>query len=533
MQDEWWKKAVVYQIYPRSFCDSNGDGIGDIPGIISKLDYLASLGVNVLWLSPVYASPNEDNGYDISDYTAIHPDFGTMEDFDRLLQEAGKRGLKIIMDLVINHTSSEHEWFQKSRQGIAPYKDFYYWSDSWENTPNNWTGFFGGGCWAYDEVRKASYLHLFAPHQPDLNYHNPLVWEEIEKVLRFWLDKGVAGFRCDVINILYKDSLQNSRKKLILTGSEHYLTLDGTHQILQRIHQTLEPYHAFTVGETVFVSTKDAVALTAPERKELNMVFGFEHMETDQIIVKWFRTPFHWRKFLSVLDKWQREVGWNTIYFENHDQPRSLSRFGSANYPKESAKLLAMLLLTLKGTPFIYQGEEIGMTNFDYPDMSEVKDVESRNIYSLLSSVHLPYAMKWHIIKGGSRDHARTPMQWDSSPHGGFTTGQPWLKSNGNVETVNVRKAEGEKDSILAFYRELLSYRSITEDLLSGDYLLLENGRQVAVYQRGDHRIYLNHSDKEVRCLVQGKRVICNYPTEEQGRLRPWEAVLTVEEKIR
>ena len=286
MDKEWWKKAIVYQIYPRSFSDSNGDGIGDIPGIISKLDYISSLGVNVIWLSPVYASPNEDNGYDISDYLSIHPDFGTMDDFDNLVKEADRRGIKIIMDLVINHTSSEHEWFQKSRKGIEPYKDFYYWSDSWPGTPNNWTGFFGGGTWEYDSERKASYLHLFAPHQPDLNYHNPLVWEKINEILKFWLNKGVKGFRCDVINILYKDSLENGKKKMILTGSEHYLTLDGTHEILKRINKTLSEYDAFTVGETVFVDTNDAKLLTSPERKELNMVFSFQHMEVDQIIVK-------------------------------------------------------------------------------------------------------------------------------------------------------------------------------------------------------------------------------------------------------
>ena len=435
---EWWKNAVIYQIYPRSFADSNGDGIGDIPGIISKLDHLQDLGINVIWLSPVYASPNEDNGYDISDYLSIHPDYGTMDDFDELVREAKARGISIVMDLVINHTSTEHEWFQKSRQGIEPYKNYYYWSDTWAGTPNNWTGFFGGSCWEKDEVRGASYLHLFAPHQADLNFHEPKVFEEVEKILRFWLEKGVRGFRCDVINVLYKDNLANGKKKLVLTGSEHYLSLPGTHDILHKIYKILAEYDAFTVGETVFVDTKEANLLTAPEREELNMVFGFEHMEIDQIIVKWFHTKFHWDKFIQTLARWQKEVPWNSLYFENHDQPRSVSRFGSKQYPEESAKLLATLLLTLRGTPFIFEGQEIGMRNFDFETMDEIRDVESLNIYGLLSKAHVPARLKWYMIRNVSRDNARTPMQWDDSAFAGFmnvaadvqedvAAAEPWL----------------------------------------------------------------------------------------------------------
>lgn len=526
MDKEWWKKAIVYQIYPRSFCDSNGDGIGDIPGIISKLDYISSLGVNVIWLSPVYASPNEDNGYDISDYLSIHPDFGTMDDFDALIAEADKRGIKIIMDLVINHTSSEHEWFQKSRKGIEPYKDFYYWSDSWPGTPNNWTGFFGGGTWEYDSERKASYLHLFAPHQPDLNYHNPLVWEKINEILKFWLDKGVKGFRCDVINILYKDSLENGKKKMILTGSEYYLTLDGTHEILKRINETLAEYNAFTVGETVFVDTNDARLLTSPERKELNMVFSFQHMEVDQIIVKWFKKKFSWKKFIAVLDKWQRELEWNTIYLENHDQPRSVSRFGSIEYWKESSKLLATLLLTLKGTPFIFEGEEIGMTNFDFVSMDEVEDVESKNIYKILSSVHVPKGIKWKMIKNTSRDNARTPMQWNNKNGAGFTTGKPWLGINKNKDRINVEMEERDRDSILSYYKTLIAFRKKSDDLLLGDYRLIENGRNVTEYMRGGLSIILNHSDKEVKREIRGEILLSTENERKEGFLKPWEAIL-------
>lgn len=526
MDKDWWKKAIVYQIYPRSFADSNGDGIGDIPGIISKLDYISSLGVDVIWLSPIYASPNEDNGYDISDYLSIHPDFGTMDDFDTLIKESDKRGIKIVMDLVINHTSSEHQWFQKSRKGIEPYKDFYYWSDSWPGTPNNWTGFFGGGTWEYDEERKASYLHLFAPHQPDLNYHNPLVWEEINSILKFWLDKGVKGFRCDVINIIYKDSLENGKKKFILTGSEHYLSLDGTHEILKKINETLSPYNAFTVGETVFVDTKDARLLTSPERKELNMVFSFQHMEVDQIVVKWFKKKFSWKKFIAVLDKWQRELEWNTIYLENHDQPRSVSRFGSNKYPTSSAKLLSTLLLTLKGTPFIFEGEEIGMTNFDFTSMEEIEDVESKNIYKILSSLKLPKRIKWKMIKNTSRDNARTPMQWNEEDGAGFTSGKPWLGINKNKDRINVREEEMDKESVLSYYRRLISFRKKSEDLLSGDYKLIENSKYVTEYKRGGLYIILNHSNREVRREIKGEILLSSEKERKSGILKPWEAII-------
>lgn len=524
---KWWQKSVVYQIYPRSFADANGDGIGDIKGIISKLDHLKELGINVIWLSPVYASPNEDNGYDISDYYSIHPDFGTMEDFYKLVKESKARGIKIVMDLVINHTSSEHEWFKKSRAGISPYKDYYYWSDTWEGTPNNWTGFFGEKCWEYDEERGAYYMHLFAKHQPDLNYHNPAVLEEVKNILTFWLEKGVAGFRCDVINIIYKDTLGKGKKKLILTGSEHYLTLDGTHKILNELNEIIEKYNAFTVGETVFVDTKTATLLTSPERKELNMVFGFEHMEVDQIIVKWFKKSFSWKRFISVFDKWEREVPWNTIYLENHDQPRSVSRFGSKKYPEESAKLLATFLLTMKGTPFIFEGEEIGMTNFDYTSMDDIQDVESKNIYNLLTRLHFPSKLRWKMIKRTSRDNARTPMQWDATENAGFSTGKPWLKVNSNYKNINVANSFMDTFSILDCYSYLIKFRLNSEDLLAGDYELLLNNNLVAAYKRGNLTIILNHSDKKTKVELNGKIVYSTYNRNGfDGTLSPWEAII-------
>lgn len=529
---EWWKEEVVYQIYPRSFCDSNGDGIGDLPGIISKLDELKALGVGILWLSPVYASPNEDNGYDISDYRAVNPEYGTMDDMDRLIAEAKERGIRVIMDLVINHTSTAHPWFQASRDPASPYRNYYYWREGTNGKlPNNWTGFFGGSCWAYDDRSGAYYLHLFAPHQADLNYHEPKVLEEVKEVLRFWLDRGIAGFRCDVINILWKDSLQSSPKKAVLTGSDHYLSLEGTHRILREMCNILDEYDAFTVGETVFVDTKQACDLSAPERRELNMVFGFEHMECDQRIVKWFKTDFHPARLTKALSRWQQQVPWNTQYLENHDQPRSVSRFGSARYPIHSAKLLATMLFTLKGTPFIYQGQEIGMTNFDFTSMAQVQDVESRNIDALMRSWHVPARQRWRMIAPTSRDNARTPMQWTVEPQAGFTTGTPWLGVNGNYRFVNYASQKENPDSLLNYYKQLIPLRRGSETLLFGSFEPLRISDEVFAYRRvgaGEaYTVVLNFSDKPQRVPYVGELVLSNYGySRYDGLLQPCESVI-------
>ena len=530
---EWWKQSTVYQIYPRSFCDSNGDGIGDIPGIISKLDELQELGVDLLWLSPVYASPNEDNGYDISDYCAIHPDFGTMEDMDRLIAEAKSRGIGILMDLVINHTSTAHPWFQASRNPESPYRNYYFWRKGGKNgkLPNNWTGFFGGKCWEYDERSGEYYLHLFAPHQPDLNYYEPRVLEEIKKILRFWLDKGIAGFRCDVINILWKDTLADGRKKLILTGLEHYHSREGTHRILRELREIMDEYNAYTVGETVFVDTKKACDLCAPERKELHTVFGFEHMECDQLIVKWFKTPHKWGKFMETLAHWQRDVPWNTIYLENHDQPRSIPRFGSEKYPMESGKLLATLLFTLKGTPYVYQGQEIGMTDFDFTSMAEVRDVESINIYSLLKSACVPAPLRWKIIRATSRDNARTPMQWSARPGAGFTTGTPWLGINGNHKRINVESQKNDPHSLRSWYKTLIALRKENETLLWGEFELLAATDTLCAYRRSyDGKtltVVLNCCDAMQTVDYTGALLLSSYGGKSfSGTLLPWEAVI-------
>lgn len=531
----WWKNEVIYQIYPMSFCDSNGDGIGDIRGIISKLDYLKNLGVGALWLSPVYASPNEDNGYDISDYLAIHENYGTMDDMDALLAAAKQRGLRIIMDLVINHTSNQHEWFQKSRRRIEPYTDFYIWKKG-ENgeKPSNWGSFFGEDCWEYDDVRGEYYLHLFAKGQPDLNYKNEAVVAAVEDVMRFWLDKGVAGFRCDVINILWKQSLENGKPRVALTGCEHYLSTDGLHKLLRRFNsEVFSKYDCYTVGETVFVTPKMADDLTNPQRAELDTVFAFAHMETDCFGVKWLLRPFSSERFLKTLLKWQAALPWNTVYFENHDQPRSVSRFGcdSKELHDISAKALATLLLTLRGTPFLYEGQELGMTNFDFADMEKIKDVESRNIWALTERMHLPKALRWEMIRQKSRDNARTPMQWSAAPNGGFTTGTPWLAVNGNYKDINAETQIGDKNSVLSYYKRLLALRKKSEALRGGGFKEVYCKNGVAVFERETDGEKLctvvNLTSQRRRSPVCGRALISNCDRKiVGGTLRPYEAAI-------
>lgn len=530
----WWKQRVIYQIYPMSFCDSNGDGIGDLRGIISKLDYLKELGVGALWLSPVYTSPNEDNGYDISDYCNIHENYGSLADMDDLIAEAGRRDIKIIMDLVINHTSNQHEWFQKSRQRIAPYTDYYIWQKGERGKkPSNWGSFFGEDCWEYDDLRGEYYLHLFAKGQPDLNYHNEAVIEAVEDVMRFWLARGVAGFRCDVINILYKNSLKNGRPKPALTGSEHYISTEGTHALLHRFRrEVFEPYGCYTVGETVFVTPQMADDLVNPSRAELDSIFSFEHMETDCYFIKWFLRKFSTDRFFEVLTKWQTALDWNTIYFENHDQPRSVSRFGEDGvFHTQSAKALATLLLTLRGTPFLFEGQEIGMTNFDYPDMTKVRDVESRNIWKLTGRLHLPQALRWKMIKTKSRDNARTPMQWNDSPQGGFSTGTPWLSINHNYTQINVEQQLTDRGSVLHYYQSLIAYRNQSEVLQAGNFTPLDRHGGVYAYARtlGKEtlRIVINLTAEAKPAPITGKAVFSSYgKAEVDGTLAPYEAAI-------
>ncbi len=530
----WWKRKIIYQIYPMSFCDSNDDGIGDLPGIISRLDYLQRLGVGALWLSPVYPSPNKDNGYDISDYCEIHPNYGTLADMDRLIAEAKKRDIRIIMDLVINHTSDRHEWFQKSRRREEPYTDFYIWRKGEKGKkPTNWGSFFGEDCWEYDEVRGEYYLHLFAKEQPDLNYHNEKVIAAIEDVMRFWLDRGVAGFRCDVINIIYKEAIKNGRWRPALTGCEYYLSTPGCHRVLHRLNRdVLSRYDAFTVGETVFVTPKMADDLVNPQREELCTVFSFEHMETDCFKIKWFLRKFKPDRFFACLTKWQNALPWNTVYLENHDQPRSVSRYGNdAEYHDQSAKALATLLLTLRGTPFLYEGEEIGMTNFDFPDMEKVRDVESINIWNMGKRLHLPYGLRWRMIKTKSRDNARTPMQWNDSINGGFSAGTPWLSVNGNYPRINVKQQEDDPGSVLSYYRQLIAFRNGSRVLQEGDFTELYRKNGVYAYRRACDgealTVVISLAEGERKNPASGEVVCSNYGRETApARLAPYEALV-------
>ena len=533
--ERWWKEQAVYQIYPMSYCDSNGDGMGDIPGIISRLPYIKSLGVGILWLSPVYRSPGEDNGYDISDYCDIDPKFGTLADMDELIQKANALGLRIVMDLVINHTSDQHEWFQKSRRRESPCEDFYIWRDGrGDRPPSNWTSFFGGSAWAFDEVRKQWYLHLFAKGQPDLNYRDPAVIEAVEKVMDFWLSRGVSGFRCDVINLIWKDTLSHGFPKGALVGSEHYISRPGCHELLQRFRRdVLSKYDCFTVGETVLVSTKKARQLTDPNNGELDMVFSFEHMDADCWLVKWLPRKFKAQRFFKSIVKWQKQLPWNAVYFENHDQGRSVSRFGDGS--PAAAKAILTLLLTLRGTPFVYQGEELGMTNFDYTSMADIQDVESRNMVGTLKKLGLNDEKIFERMKRASRDNARTPMQWTPGEQAGFTTGTPWLKVNGNHVKINAETEEADPDSVLNWFRALMAYRNGSDVLKQGRFRLIAREKDWIEFERrlGNERIIVaaNWSSKPAKLPLLGYPVLSTHGTGKLDcELQPWEAVV-LEEK--
>ena len=533
MEVNYRKDMVVYQIYPRSFLDTNGDGIGDLPGIIAKLDYLQDLGINAIWLSPIYQSPDDDNGYDIADYKSVDPKFGTMEDFDTLIVEAKKRGIGIIMDLVINHTSDEHAWFQKALAGNPKYQDYYIIREGKNGKlPNNWGNFFAECPWAPFGDTGKYYLHLFSKKQPDLNWHNPAVLGEVKDILRFWLEKGVMGFRCDVINVIYKNSLENGRPSPILTGMEHYLSTEGCHEILRQLREVLDEYGAFTVSETVFVDVPKAKDLTDPERKELDMVFAFEHMEVDQVIVKWFKTWLDPHKLMKCLVKWQQSLPWNAIYFENHDQPRFISRFtDSENYREKASTMMAGLQMTLRGTPYIYEGQEIGMTNGDFQELSQVMDIESHNIWAMAQKLGIPRNLRWKMILRTSRDHGRTPVQWDASPNAGFTTGKPWLKVNSNYKKVNVANELSDDQGIRAFWKYMIGLRKTEPALIDGDFIPVYMGSTIFAYERvtQDKRLLIicNLCGKEKKLpkhLTDWRKVVaCNYNSISFDTMRPFE----------
>ncbi|MDR2547340.1 MAG: alpha-glucosidase [Lachnospiraceae bacterium] len=535
---KWWQERVVYQIYPRSFQDTNGDGVGDIPGIIMRLPELKELGVGILWLSPIYKSPGVDNGYDISDYRDIDPLFGTMADMERLLAEAEKLDIRIIMDLVINHTSDQHEWFQKSRDQDSRYRDYYIWKPGRRNgkPPNNWTAFFMGSVWEYDQKSGEYYLHLFHRQQPDLNYDNPLVIAEVKDIMRFWLDKGVAGFRLDVINIIYKASFANGKPSLIIRGLEHYKSQEGNHQILRELRrEILDKYDSFTVGETVMVDLQEAKELCDRERGELDMLFYFDHLEVDRRIARYIPKRFRAAKLLQVLTKWQQGLEWNAVYLENHDQPRIVSHYGDDQLHWEmSAKMLALMQFTLGGTIFLYQGQEIGMTNFDFTDMKQLNDIESHNINTLMKRLLLPAKLRWYWIRTASRDNARTPMQWSGAKGAGFSTASTWLGINKNHSDINHQEQLSRPDSIHSFYRKLIAFREQNDTLKYGSFTPLYARKNVIAYRRAladeSYTVILNFSPVPRLTPFSGTVVLAN--TEEKtfaGKLAAYGAVMLIE----
>jgi oligo-1,6-glucosidase len=555
MQRPWWQESVVYQVYPRSFRDSDGDGIGDLRGISEKLDYLADLGVDVVWLSPVYKSPNDDMGYDISDYRDIMDEFGTLADWEELLQGLHGRGIKLLMDLVVNHTSDEHPWFVESRKAKDnPYRDYYIWRPGHEGRePNNWLSFFGGSTWTYDELTGEYYLHLFSAKQPDLNWENPKVRAEVYEIMRWWLDKGVDGFRMDVINLLSKapglpDALV-VRPGRYQFGGQYFVHGPRLLEFLQEMkREILAAYDALTVGEAPGATTAQAIELTNPQTGPLNMVFHFEHVRLDADPAE--RAGWGWRRWdllelKQVMTRWQNDLagkGWNSQYLSNHDQPRQVSRFGDdGRYRVESAKMLATFLHLLQGTPYIYQGEEIGMTNVAFPSIEDYRDISTRNWYRQASEEGLDRQAALAMVHKKSRDNARTPMQWDESANAGFTTGTPWLKVNPNYREINVARAVADPQSIYHYYRRLIQLRKANPVIVEGRYdLILDDDPAVYAFTRtlGEERllVILNFTaGRPVFALPDGlpsanpELLIANYPVAEAEdisrlTLRPFEA---------
>lgn len=500
MTKTWWKEAVVYQIYPRSFYDSNGDGIGDLRGILQKLDYLKELGVDVIWLSPVYKSPNDDNGYDISDYQDIMTEFGTLADWDELLREMHARGLKLVMDLVVNHTSDEHPWFVEARKSKDnPYRDYYIWRPAKNGQePNNWRSHFSGSAWQYDEATDEYYLHLFTKKQPDLNWENPKVRAEVYKMMQWWLDKGIDGFRMDVINMLSKvpglpDAPVTSDDRYHY-GGQYFCNGPRLMEFLNEMKaQVLSKYDILTVGETPNVSPREAIMIAHEETGALSMVFQFEHMGLDAIGGGESRRnvkPWKLADLKAVTTRWQKGLenqAWNSNYLANHDQPRAVSRFGNdGQYRVESAKLLATFTQLLQGTPYIYQGEEIGMTNVAFESIDDYRDVETLNMYKeLVGEKGVDPQEVLRVLHAKSRDNARTPVQWDSSEQAGFTIGTPWIQVNPNYPEINVAQALADPDSIFYYYQKLLKLRKANPVMVYGNYdLILDSHDEIYAFTR-------------------------------------------------
>jgi oligo-1,6-glucosidase len=549
----WWKEGVVYQVYPRSFVDSDGDGIGDLAGILSKLDYLKELGVDIIWLNPVYCSPDDDNGYDISDYCGIMKQCGTMGDWERLRDGLHKRGMKLIMDLVVNHTSDEHRWFHESRSSKADARrDFYIWKPGRDgHEPNNWLSCFGGPAWELDRGTGEYYLHIFSKKQPDLNWESPAMRREIFSMMNWWLDRGIDGFRMDVINFISKDQdfpSVSAPPGEYRFGSPHYINGPRVHEFLREMNErVLSKRDIMTVGETPGATPDDAILFSDPARKELNMVFQFELMDIDSGSGgKWDPVPWKLVDFKRITSSWQEKLqgrGWNSLYLNNHDQPRMVSRFGDdGNYRIKSAKLLATYLHTLQGTPYIYQGEEIGMTNVKFDSIECYRDIEIRNLYDeLVKKKKMDPERVLSLIHQKGRDNARTPMQWDDTPGAGFSRGTPWIPLNPNYRAINVKEARADNDSIFNYYKRLISLRKSHPIIVYGTYReILRDHDQIFAYLRCHEGktllVLLNFSDREALFEkpadvkpMDPKIIIANYPANNEPSLdrvtlRPYEA---------
>ena len=560
MKKAWWKEAVVYQIYPRSFYDSNGDGIGDLRGIIQKLDYLKELGIHVVWLSPVYKSPNDDGGYDISDYCDILSEFGTLADWEELIDGMHRRGIKLLMDLVVNHTSYEHPWFGESRKSKDnPYRDYYIWRPGAPGSgagtgPNNWVSFFGGSAWQYDEASGEYYLHLFSRKQPDLNWENPKVRSEVYRMMDWWVQKGVDGFRMDVINLISKVpglpnapvTNPNSRYQW---GGSFFANGPRLLEFLGEMkREVLSKSDIFSVGETPMVTTQNAADLTNEQNGPLNMLFQFEHMDLDTAkggSSKWESTAWSLIDLKRVMTRWQKDLegrGWNSLYLSNHDQPRTVSRFGDdGRYRVESAKMLGTFLHTLQGTPYIYQGEEIGMTNVRFDTFDDYRDVETHNMVREAIQKGMDPAVVLQKIYKKGRDNARTPLQWDATAQAGFTSGVPWIKVNPNYLVINVQQAMAEPDSIFHYYQKLIGLRKKYSIMVYGTYdLILAEHEQIYTFTRtlNEERllVILNFTQEkpvfellEAVAFTTKELLISNYPVDaaediRQVTLRPYEA---------
>ncbi|MDD2971873.1 MAG: alpha-glucosidase [Lachnospiraceae bacterium] len=543
MEKDWYRRMCFYQIWVRSFCDGNGDGIGDLYGVYDKLPYIHSLGVDGIWFSPLYPSPNADYGYDISDYRNIHPEYGDLQQFQKVLQRAHELGLKVIMDLVVNHTSDEHPWFMESRKSKDnPYSDYYIWRDARKGKlPNNWDSLFEGKAWEYVPERDQYYLHLFAKKQPDLNMDNPKVREEVKGIMRFWLDMGVDGFREDVITFISKKAgLPDGLPFLpIANGMPFYKDGPRIHEYLAEFRKVCEDYDCFQLGEGPMTTTKSALSYMTGKHKSLDLMFHFDHMMADCMFTEYIQRPFQLKRLKHAFSKWQYALegkAWNTLYLENHDHPRIISRYGSENYIRESGTMLAVCYLFLQGTPFIYQGQEIGMTNIRLKSIDQYVDVSSKNNYH---TFHLKDSIEKRLarIHASSRDSSRTPMQWDTSANAGFTTGKPWFYVNPNYTRINVERQEQEPDSILNFYRRCLCYRKQSEVALWGTYHeYYRSSGKIYMYDRvwkgksllvicsfAEHLISVRFPPKYRQ--QQGKMILCNYKDSDQEnrKLRAFE----------